>query len=413
VGKAFANRRKEIDLSGVAYEIFVNSIKQEGTADVYASSLRTLMKETRTSLVDQLLQQVPQGAEGRILQFIDLQTQKRTAPKTIRRHISAIKRFYSTNNKVLNWSRINGSIPPDDTCHHYRAFTQQEFVRIVSACNDVKEQALVLLLATSAINLKAIATLEHGDLYDFSTPAGPCYKIKVRTGKKRYPAFCSPQCKLVIDSYLYYRQKTGEKIHPRSPLFPKYPKDNDRLLVQSPRRMTPDGLRSMLRNVIFRSGVRRDLSNGASMEVPSQSDSKQDTGVVQCFRGFFTRTLEDAGVDQAYIEALKGSITNGVSRSRPNWSQLFYGSKKHPGYYAAIKMLDVFKEEMLFLAADDHEPQGKGPTQLASESAEAEMIGRGSQRHGRTAIWRLITEHRREIRKLQRARRIIARQGLR
>jgi integrase len=226
------------------------------------------------------------------------------SPKTIQLYYTAIKHFYQINDIVLNWSKIRlfvgrGRIKKA----HDRAYKPEEIRQILQKC-DERKRVIVLLLASTGMRVGALPGLKVGDL-EYQDKHG-IYKINVYSDSEneddKYITYCSKECAEAINSYLAYRQRSGEQIDNSSPLIrdqfnPKY--------ANKPRKMALDTIISIVHRTITDTGIRDD----------KQIKKLGDRHSVMQLHGFrkFTKTqMTFAGVDHIYSETILGHIRRGL-----------------------------------------------------------------------------------------------------
>jgi integrase len=83
---------------------------------------------------------------------------------------------------------------------------------------DERVKALILLLASTGVRIRAIVDLKLQDLVNI--PTYDLYQVKVYSDSNQsYFTFSTPEAAKAINTYLSYRERYGEKLTPKSPVF--------------------------------------------------------------------------------------------------------------------------------------------------------------------------------------------------
>jgi integrase len=206
--------------NGDAYSNFIDTIKTEATRDQYKFGLSQFMKFLQITDVDNLmvLGQDPKGLQAKIVDYIKfMKEQKGISSVTINLYLCPIMHFYAMNDVTLNRKRISRYVPERLKRHKDRAYTTQEIARLLAFC-DLRNRAIVLLFASTGMRIGAVPPLRVEHLTKI--PKYSLYQITVYEGyDDEYICFCTPECTNAIDAYLQYRERCGESLSPKSPLF--------------------------------------------------------------------------------------------------------------------------------------------------------------------------------------------------
>lgn len=140
-------------------------------------------------------------------------------------------KWWLTLNKVdVDWQAI--ILPSYEAQVEDRAPTKEEIRKLLSFGN-IRDQALILVAATSGLRMNTLRTLTFGDV-NFDCPDvarilvkkqyevdGMVYTSGRKISKKRkfYATFITPEAKKALLDYKQYRIDEGEEITDKSPLF--------------------------------------------------------------------------------------------------------------------------------------------------------------------------------------------------
>jgi integrase len=99
--------------------------------------------------------------------------------------------------------------------YEYRSYTIEEISRLLEI-SDEREKAIILLLASSGIRVRAVHPLHLKDLKRWIIDENGSYisQVQVYSSSSKYGhyMFCTPECALAIDNYLEFRKRYGEKL---------------------------------------------------------------------------------------------------------------------------------------------------------------------------------------------------------
>jgi site-specific recombinase XerD len=234
--------------------------------------------------VDKLLE-LP-DKESKIIDYILQQKGFKSRQLTI----NTLKKFYEMNDVILNWKKITCYMGEDQKLNEDRCYTREEILRLLNVC-DLRMKMIVLLMASAGMRIGALPALRLGQISDT--------KVTVYAGTKdKYITFITPECKAVIDSYLAYRVRSGEKLVPNAPLIRKQFDIND--LEQVRKKSEPISLHTLskiLENYLIKAGLRT---------IDHTAHKRKDIARAHGFRKFFTTQLVNSKVNPEIREMLLG-----------------------------------------------------------------------------------------------------------
>jgi tetratricopeptide (TPR) repeat protein len=99
-------------------------------------------------------------------------------------------------------------------------YTHSEIQMIVTRAS-LRNKAIILLMSSAGLRVGAIPSLRIKDIEPIDKYN--IYKINVyaKSKKSAYFSFCTPECRNVIDNYLDWRKRFGERLKDDAPLFRK------------------------------------------------------------------------------------------------------------------------------------------------------------------------------------------------
>jgi integrase len=125
--------------------------------------------------------------------------------------------FYDLNDVALSKKKIYRYLGEEERPIENRGYTLEEISKMLDVC-DERARAIILVLASTGIRIRAIIELKLEDLV--MIPDYQLYQVRVYSdSNQRYLTFMTPEAAKAIDVYLKYRERYGERLTPKSPLF--------------------------------------------------------------------------------------------------------------------------------------------------------------------------------------------------
>jgi len=185
--------------------------------------------------------------------------------------------------------------------------TKEEIIRILNFA-DLRERAIITLLASSGLRVSAAASLKlrnfRDNIWDESLP---CYAIEIQEEISKegepYVTFCSWECAEYIRELLRKREDEGEKLTPDSPLF----------ITRYHKQISASRIQNIFRRLCEEAGIdTRPVTTPGRHPIPAKGNKiVYRRGVihnirVHSLRKFFRTTLQVSGVDRLVAESLMG-----------------------------------------------------------------------------------------------------------
>jgi site-specific recombinase XerD len=349
--------------SSSAYRNFIHSLRSPKTRLEYLRSLRYYMDWLKMDVdndYDKLLQKDPKLIASDIIDFIIyLKDHKKLAPASVSSHIAALRHFYDFNDIDLKWKKINSFKGEYYNVTEDRPYSREE-IKLLADRAELRNRAIILLMASSGLRVGAIPELKIKDLLPIDTKQhGGLYQVTVyKRSKSKYITFCTPEARKVIDQYLEWRRSVGENLNPEAPLFRKTFNRNDLLQSRNPQPLSLGTLSWILNILLHSTSVRttqhlteqkegRNDSNTSITPLLTSSQQqtpphRRETMQAHGFRKFFDTSCTNAGVNPIYTEFLMGHSLGLKSRySKPTPLDLLEGNDKNLGYISAINALTI------------------------------------------------------------------------
>ena len=160
-----------------------------------------------------------------------------------------------------------------------------------------------MFLTSTGVRIRAIVDLKLEDLIE--KPAFDLYQVKVYSDSNQsYFTFTTPEAARAINTYLRYRERYGEKLTPKSPLFRDQFDRNDPASIHNVRPLKLRAVERLISRTIEKSGLRT---------VERQTELHNEHGKIRKnvrlttgFRKFFDTQLIYADVKPAIKEMFMG-----------------------------------------------------------------------------------------------------------
>jgi hypothetical protein len=177
--------------------------------------------------------------KGELIKYIIfLKHEQKLSYSSISDQLSAIYLFFEMNDVVLNKKKINRYIGEHIKTIKDRAYTRDEIKLIIDSCT-LKHKISVLLMVSTGCRLVLFPLLKIRDLKHHEN-----YKLYQVTfyenTKEEYFSFTTRECANYISMYLSFRERSGEKLKPESPLIRDDFIIDDLLHMENPKHITID-----------------------------------------------------------------------------------------------------------------------------------------------------------------------------
>jgi integrase len=207
---------------------------------------------------DKLLTSDPRMIQSRIIDFIIYcKDTRQLSPSTIRGNVAAIKHFYEMNDiEGLKWKKINAFQGEFYKVVDDRAYTHEEIKKMVDVA-DLRDKAIILLMASSGMRLSAVPPLTIKELTPIEYEGLKLFKIVVyKKAREQYHCFCTPESRKAIYDYLSYRERCGERLLDNSPLFRKHFDKYDLMQVAHPLPIATSTIKYLIKELLNKTGIR-------------------------------------------------------------------------------------------------------------------------------------------------------------
>ncbi len=300
-GKAF-----QLSLPGNSYRIFIEGLKSPVTKAAYSYALQKYMNYLNIGNPDDLLihQENPKIIQNQIIEYL---IQLKNPPFSLRyatrsQYLAAIMTFYELNDVPLSKKKIYRYLGEEERPLDNRGYTTEEISKMLGV-SDERTRAIILLLASSGIRIRAIIDLKLEDL--ITIPDYKLYQMRVYSdSNQRYLTLTTPEAAKAIDIYLKYRERCGERLTPKSPLFRDQFDREDIVSVHNAKPLKLRTVERLVSRTVEKSGI-RTVERVTELH-REKGKIRKNVKLTVGFRKFFDTQLIYAKVEQRTKELFMG-----------------------------------------------------------------------------------------------------------
>jgi integrase len=276
------------------------------TKAAYTFALQKYMNYLNIDSPDDLLkhQDNPKFIQNQIIEYL---IYLKNPPVSLRyatrsQYVAAISTFYDLNEVVLNKKRIYTYLGEEERPIDNRGYSTEEITKMLEVC-DERVRALILFLCSTGVRIRAIIGLKLEDLV--IVPNYGLYQVTVYSdAKERYSTFTTPEAAKAVKVYLSYRERYGEKLTPKSPVFRDQFDRNDPDSVHDVKPLKLRTLERLISRTIEKSGIR---TVERITELHSEKGKiRKNVRLTAGFRKFFDTQLIYARVEPRTKEMFMG-----------------------------------------------------------------------------------------------------------
>ncbi len=320
--------------------IFEESIKTEATRKAYKYQLDQFLKWTKIKDFDSLLQ-APQKNIQTLLEDYVMYLKKKVSPNSVPIYYAPIELFFVMNDVIINYKKLRKLFPGKAKKGNHRGYTIEEINKIIKNTKSKRNQALVLLFASSGIRLGGIPDIL---LKHLSKIGKNSYAIKIYEDDIQEDfVFTTPEATKLIDEYLDERKKDGEYIDSESPLI----RTSYKLGIEKAKSCNLDTLAHIMARLV--SCIDRK-KRGNRFDVPKDHGFRKFYGTVIKNTLGITPTMTEKLINHIGVVQLDGSYF------KPTKEQMF------EAYQKAIPGLTIDQSQRQKLELEEKEKKIKSLT---------------------------------------------------
>jgi integrase len=302
----FRGKTFQVTLPGNSYRIFIEGLKSPVTKAAYSYALQKYMNHLNVSNPDDLLtiQENPKIIQNQIINYL---IKLKNPPHSLRyatrsQYLAAIMTFYELNDVALSKKKIYRYLGEEERPIENRGYSIEEISKMLDVC-DERTRAIILVLASTGIRIRAIIDLKLEDL--ILIPDYHIYQVRVYSdSNQRYLTFTTPEAARAVDVYLKYRERFGERLTPKSPLFREQFDREDVTCIHDVKPLKLRTVERLISRTVEKSGIRtvERITELHSERGKIRKNVKLTVG----FRKFFDTQLIYAKVEQRTKELFMG-----------------------------------------------------------------------------------------------------------
>ena len=302
----FRGKTFQVTLPGNSYRIFIEGLKSPITKAAYSYALQKYMNYLKITNPDDLLiqQDNPKIIQDQIVEYM---IQLKNPPHSLRyatrsQYLAAIITYYDLNDVALSKKKIYRYLGEEERPIENRGYTTEEIAKMLEIC-DERTRAIVLLLASTGIRIRAIIELKVEDLV--MVPDYHLYQVWVYSdSNQRYLTFTTPEAAKAIDVYLKYRERYGERLTPKSSLFRDQFDREDVVSIHDVKPLKLRTVERLISRTVEKSGIR---TVERITELHSEKGKiRKNVKLTAGFRKFFDTQLIYARVEPRTKELFMG-----------------------------------------------------------------------------------------------------------
>lgn len=334
------------------YENFTDSLnRSEQTKQKYIIEFNNYLKYLKvqdpdTLITEELLDSPHEirQVENQIRDYIKyLAKEKRWGYRAISVARSSVLKFYEVNRVNLNRRFFNQFMPAQRKLRKDLAYTHKQIEKLLNCTKDLRDKAMILLMASTGMRIGALPYLSLGNLSRVHIKGYPqdsyIYKIVVYEGElEQYYTFCDFECTKAINNYLEYRETFGEVLKPEAPLLRE--KFNSNIAggaaLGKPQFLIGKSFQTTMGRMLVQAGLRKKTAK--------QDRHLHENMESHGFRKFANTQMIKAGMDYNSKEYLLGHRKNlGLDTSYDRTPE----EDRLAEYVKAIELLTISPENKL------------------------------------------------------------------
>lgn len=254
----FRDKIFQLTLPGNSYRIFIEGLKSPVTKAAYSYALQKYMNHIKISNPEDLLihRENPKIIQNQIIEYM---IQLKNPPHSLRyatrsQYLAAIMTFYDLNEVVLSKKKIYRYLGEEERPLENRGYTTEEISKMLEV-SDERARAIILVLASTGIRIRAIIELKLEDLVII--PDYVLYQVRVYSdSRQRYLTFTTPEAAKAVDVYLKYRERCGERLVPKSPVFRDQFDRDDIISIHDAKPLKLRTVERLISRTVEKSGIR-------------------------------------------------------------------------------------------------------------------------------------------------------------
>jgi hypothetical protein len=143
----------------IGFKNLMAMCKTQSTKTSYKDAMNSFLKWSKLPEgdYDKLLAGEIKTIQQSIINYI-IDFSKDHAAASVALHTSAIQKFYTMNDIILNWKKIKSFQPESERFSEDRPYTHEEIKAMVEA-SDLRNKAIILFMSSSGVRVGALPEL--------------------------------------------------------------------------------------------------------------------------------------------------------------------------------------------------------------------------------------------------------------
>lgn len=298
--------------------LFQNSLKSEKSYKTYYTNLNLFRRFCTANSFDDLTRISPKKLQELLEDYV-ISLKQRVNPNSVPTYYYPIQSFLECNEIELKWKKIRRLFPAKVKKTGKQAWSTEDIRRMLSVTNNLRNKALILFLASSAVRIGAIEELKIRNLLEMPLN---CKAICVYEDSiEEYWTLITPEASQALENYLNKRKQDGEHVTSESPLFrTSYTK------VTSPvQRLSVRGASETILRILRKAGLRNneEKKNGRYNKMPDHAFRKRVITILKSNSKIPTSMAEKIAGHQIYRDETGMIVNLDYSYNVPTPEKLF------------------------------------------------------------------------------------------
>ena len=191
---------------------FINSLQSDVTKMAYRRALIRFMQHFQIKDTDILVKLPRHDIESYLTRYFQHQKESNRSRSSMELTMFAVNHFCVMNDILINIKKISKFKRSLKRQHYDNAYSHRDILKLTSIM-PLRVKICVMIFASTGIRSGALTPLRLRNLKKIEN----LYKFTNYEGdREEYDTFCTPECASLIDSYLDYKTRSGEKLTPDS-----------------------------------------------------------------------------------------------------------------------------------------------------------------------------------------------------
>ena len=197
-----------------SYQQFLDSRKTEATRRFYLRALNQITEREPLKFLEYAAKD-KSGAESRVIKWV-LAHKGEIAGSSIVAYLAVLRSLTDFSEVPINWRKIKGIVPSSKPLRDRPPLIEE--IRKIYDSGDLRLKTAVSFFVSTGARLGAIDGLKIGDVEILKEIGIAAVKIYAGSSEE-YFSFLNEEALTDYHNYLEFRERSGEKITPKSPVF--------------------------------------------------------------------------------------------------------------------------------------------------------------------------------------------------